>query len=537
MGRFDVFEVKGHGKNLRADGGIVAYAGWGFSSSIEGCVKLKAPKPLPRGAKIIAELAGMTSTYWTYGNKLNLEGKDKTATVHTQQFQKLQVEVKSFADGLVPDGSVLKYPFELALPSNGMFPSFEGTGGRVYYTLKITVTWSESLLRATTEDIEVPVFLFVPNNGVNKLLKSVSRFNHEVPPSQEKCGVSIRVPTTNFRPGDSVEADLAIYFTPFKIRMLQVSIRSEVRYLGPSNKEGIYKFPRPLSEINESFALIKVNNGDPALTRKLVLLIDPTLAQPSLESPLISVKTRLQVNIVCDNSESPNITLQVPLMIVPLMSSEDTQPLPDPSDLINQLALPPSPMSIASGSPRIIPRDPLSLPRGQSFSLDQSPLIRSYSNDFQSSSPVSPNFGPRRISEASMQQGLGVRTSFDGNASQSGSVPSSPTMSRTRSTRSSRGSPRVGYLDAIEAVKSELPSDPMSWTTQQVGMFVQATGAPEDVVQLFTGEDIDGSIFMSLTMEDLKTVLNIPMFSHRHRIMKAIQELENSIARKSSHSS
>ncbi|KAI9352874.1 hypothetical protein BDR26DRAFT_914338 [Obelidium mucronatum] len=646
--RIERLEVAGVGKNLRtADNSIIAYAGWGVASTLEAVVLLKLVKPI-KAAKITVELNGFTATKWTYGGKLITDAKElkEKPTKYVKQFIQLKEDVKEFKDPIVPEAKALKFPFELKLPANGLFPSFESPSGSIRYLLKVSLSWQESLnLTRTSQDVEVPVLFYIPNNGGNKLLKSPTVFKHEVPPSQEKCGCAINVPSRAFRAGDTVLADLTIYSTPAnaRLRMLLVSIKSEATYFGPG-RESTVKFPRPLAEFTETFSKVQLFHGGEPLTRRLSLLIDESLAQPSLDSPLLSIKTRLQVQIVCDNSEQPNITFQVPLIIVPPISSEDAQVMPDPSDLYNERirsvpstpTMQPSP-ALSTSSQFTFPRENYSLP--QSFSLEQAPpavrttpstssmrLDRSASissnnnnnltgpgpasnhisakfNHFQfmnesesasannspqmeyyspspSASPVvsrqrlprksipdlleapsanhiSAKLGYLQLSNPPPQYGLGVMSNphqsypqqqpqgdpispsgFGMGPSGSGGgvqmTPSRSSRSNASASAMATSSPKLGNIPealSLEDLKAELPADPMDWDAESVALLVRATGAPDEIVERFLQENIDGVVFMSLTMDDLKNHLGIAMFSHRHRIMKVVNEYEDKARR------
>ncbi|KAJ3026148.1 UNVERIFIED_CONTAM: hypothetical protein HDU68_006137 [Siphonaria sp. JEL0065] len=661
--RIELLSVAGANKNLRADGSIIAFAGWGISSSLEAEVQLKLIKPI-KAVKITAELSGITATKWTYGGKLVTETKLKEKpTKHAMPFLLIKDDVKDVKDLLSPDNSkVMKFPFELKLPANGVFPSLETTSGYIRYFLKVTLSWVESMnLMRSTQEVEVPVLFYIPNHGASKLLKSPTVFKHEVPPSQEKCGCAINVPQRAFRAGDTVTADLTIYSTPpnVKLRLLLVSIKSEATYIG-DKRESTIKFPRPLAEFNETFAKVQLVHGQEPLVRRLSLLIDASLAQATMDTPLVSIKTRLQIQIVCDNSELPNITLQVPLIIVPPISPEDAQVMPDPSDLYNERVkssvpstpiMQPSP-AISTGSQFTFPAATTSpqmsesymLPKGfaldpppagirpstsrSSLRQDRSASISSMSGPGPAANHISQKFnhlqfvnptdqdsasatgsplmehhyspapspsmgGARRLPRKSIPDlleapsanhisaklgylqvgnppplyGLGVGIGV-GSGSSLNRRPSNPDiynnsnyqesinaygspispsgfggypMSPSRSARSalsaaSNSSPKLGHIPedfvALDVLKQMLPQDPSEWSVDSVAMVVRATGAPDDIVDRFLEEGVDGSIFMSLTMDDLKTHIGISMFSHRHRIMKVITEYESLLAGK-----
>ncbi|KAJ3061206.1 hypothetical protein HDU98_002871 [Podochytrium sp. JEL0797] len=70
---------------------------------------------------------------------------------------------------------------------------------------------------------------------------------------------------------------------------------------------------------------------------------------------------------------------------------------------------------------------------------------------------------------------------------------------------------------------SQLPDD--SWTPEMVGEWVRQKGASEQIVQSFIEQDIDGSVLVTLSGEDLKNELGVISFGLRRKIMAAIDKV------------
>ncbi|KAJ3081069.1 hypothetical protein HDU99_006660 [Rhizoclosmatium hyalinum] len=136
----------------------------------------------------------------------------------------------------------------------------------------------------------------------------------------DKVGFSLHIPQRIVTIGDSVELHVTINSTPqdARLRMLNCQLRNVVSCL---NSEGFavqQKFPRPLSEVSQPFNLVSVTPGysDP-IVRRLYFTVDPQIALQSLESPLVSSRSILRVQIVLDTSETPNVSMEIPIVVVP----------------------------------------------------------------------------------------------------------------------------------------------------------------------------------------------------------------------------
>ncbi|KAJ3076473.1 hypothetical protein HDU98_002917 [Podochytrium sp. JEL0797] len=539
-------QITGSGRSSGIGSSIIAFSGWGYASPLTGTIAVKLGKPL-KAATLKLELIGRTHTRWTHGGKLITSNGADNPNKHAKTFFIRGLDVPDFQSAQVDAWS--KFPFEFKLPSNGMYPSYESHGGCIRYVIKAILTWQEGLFSTPSHEVEVPVAVFVPNNGIQKLAMTPSVFKHEVPPTQEKCGCNLFVPSRTFHAGEQVTAELSVFSTPqnIKLRMIHVSIRTEIRYIGAQNRESTFRLPRPLSEFNETFSLLQINYGEAPLQRKLVLFIDPSIAQASLDSPLIQIKTRFQVQIICDNSETPNITLHVPLTVLPPFSDNDAS----------------SPMS-PSLSPRASPRDQQAYQQVRYTSSMSSLRLDSSSNSTNEEqrhhhsptttnpnnySPISPSLSPRRTGQRDLHDTIYSRMGhlqLDMNSvpfstdSAYGSTTTSPALlTPSRSFRSIMGSipgtnesPNLAPIDPTESLEEtltllHLALDPAQWTASEVASLMhRVAGISLDVAEKFVTEGVDGDVLMSLTMEDLKSCLGMDAFLPRRRIMKVVEELE-----------
>ncbi|KAJ3234348.1 hypothetical protein HDU78_005889 [Chytriomyces hyalinus] len=330
------FQAVGRGVNLReSDNGIVVDAGWDCESSISGAVMLRIGKPL-KSVKLVGEFRGFAETRWETMTKLATkpEGPTYKVTRFGKVFQQI---VEVIYDSKHPlssneNGSFTSLPFKFKLPKKNMPPSFEVNGGSIQYYIKFSMLFQEGMkLLRTNHEFEVPVIVYMPESAKLKMIKSPSQFTQDVLASEDKVGYTLDIPKRVVTVGETLQVNLTITKTPgdAKLRMVYATVRPVVVCHNADGIAGQVTFPRPLSEMTQMFPLVKVESGE-VVGRKLFLLIDPALAQCSFESNIISAKTAFRLQIVLDNSETPNISVEVPIVVIPNLSGapslEGSQP-------------------------------------------------------------------------------------------------------------------------------------------------------------------------------------------------------------------
>ncbi|KAJ3237830.1 hypothetical protein HDU81_008933 [Chytriomyces hyalinus] len=320
------FQAVGRGVNLReSDNGIVVDAGWDCESSISGAVMLRIGKPL-KSVKLVGEFRGFAETRWETMTKL--ASKPEGPTYKVTRFGKVfQQIVEVIYDSKHPlsaneNGSFTSLPFKFKLPKKNMPPTFEVTGGSIQYYIKFSMLFQEGMkLLRTNHEFEVPVTVYMPESAKLKMIKSPSQFTQDVLPSEDKVGYSLEIPKRVVTVGETLEVNLTITKTPgdAKLRMVYATVRPVVACHNSDGIAGHVTFPRPLSEMTQMFPLVKVESGE-VVGRKLFLLIDPALAQCSFESNIISAKTAFRLQIVLDDSETPNVSVEVPIVVIPALT-------------------------------------------------------------------------------------------------------------------------------------------------------------------------------------------------------------------------
>ncbi|KAJ1545579.1 hypothetical protein HK405_007829, partial [Cladochytrium tenue] len=324
-GAVQLFEVVGRAPTRRsdADPAVVVEAGWGVPATVCAAVRLRASRPL-RDAKIVVELRGFTDTKWVNGKPVERDGQTNTVGEPPVRLVKkfLQlVEVVKEKETLEPvEFGELTFPFKINLPKSGLPPSYSDKTSSITYHFKTTLSYQDGMrLLKTHREIETPVTVLMPEAARSRLLLSnQTPLVHQADPTDAKCGYAIHLPIRVVRPGEVVTADVELHSTPAgsKIRLISASLRSTKEYLGAENRAALVKFPRPLSEASENIGAA-VPSRSQALTRRFTLIVDKDIAQPSLESPLISIKTFFRLEVVLDTSETPNVAIEVPLVVIP----------------------------------------------------------------------------------------------------------------------------------------------------------------------------------------------------------------------------
>ncbi|KAJ3097242.1 hypothetical protein HK100_005401 [Physocladia obscura] len=212
-----------------------------------------------------------------------------------------------------------------------MPPSFESLQGIVQYYIKCSLFVTEGLkLLKTNQEIEVPVHVIMPEAAKLKLLKSPSDYSHKALGTSAKVGLTITLRRRIVAIGDNLEVGLSIFDTPgtTRLRSFSASLRSVMLFLNDDNRGAQAPVTRPLSEVTQTFPLIRVGRHHGAvagagdgfvdqISQRLFLLIDPEVAKASMESPLISIRTLLRLQITLDDSETPNVSFEVPIVVVP----------------------------------------------------------------------------------------------------------------------------------------------------------------------------------------------------------------------------
>ncbi|KAJ3193094.1 hypothetical protein HK101_005416 [Irineochytrium annulatum] len=370
------FDVVGLGANLE-NGKIVAEGGWGVASTVNAAIQLKASKVL-KDAKVVVELRGITETKWT-GSK-PMEAHDKAPARVAKRFLQMVEVVRDKKEALQPNEfGVITLPFKIDLPKSGLPSSYEDRAGSISYYFKATLAYQDGmkLLKAHRE-VEVPLYIRMPESARQRLLSTASPLSHNAPFSSEKCSYTINVPTRTLQPGECLTADVAITSTPdgASIRLVNASLRSVIEYTG-SERASQVKFPRPLSEAAESVG-VPIPPGSQPWSRRFSLLVDPSIAKASCESPLISIKTFFRFEIVLDTSEVPNVAVEVPVVVVPMLhdpnrsegsSKSNSQPspptqYPTPNSLTGSPAL--HPVQQPPQHPPPQPPQPQPIPYAQS---------------------------------------------------------------------------------------------------------------------------------------------------------------------------
>ncbi|KAJ3061311.1 polar growth protein [Podochytrium sp. JEL0797] len=313
--------VVGRGINLGPNNNIVCEAGWDTEAMLEGACVISVKKPL-RNCRIQVEFRGYCETRFQ-GGKVATAREGSSITKVARIFQQ-QVEVcYDSHHPLSPTNSAaVSLPFRFKLPKKNMPPSFDSPGGSIEYFIKCSVLFQEGGLKLlkTNVEVEVPVLITMPQVAIWNLMSAPSPTTQQLAGTFDKIGFTLHIPKRILTIGDSLELHVTIESTPgeTRLRSMNAALRPAISYMNAEGFSVQSKSPRPLSEFAQAFPMVSLKplRTDP-IVRRIYLQIDAELAKCSLESPLISVKTMLRLQMVLDNSETPNISVEIPIVVVP----------------------------------------------------------------------------------------------------------------------------------------------------------------------------------------------------------------------------
>ncbi|KAJ3065281.1 hypothetical protein HDU98_011344, partial [Podochytrium sp. JEL0797] len=493
--------------NLNPDGHIVVDGGWGVESQLEGAVLLKLSKPL-KSVRIQIEFRGYCETCWEGPLRLAVKPESSGYKINRagRIFQQMVEIVYESDDTLNPNsiGGNLAFPFKFNLSKNQLPPSYSTVHGSIQYYLKCTILTQEGmrLLRSSYET-ETAVTIRMPESAKTKLLESPSQIFHQTAATGDKVGYSVQIPRRILVVGETLEVNLGITETPgdARLRMFNASLRTVASYLSIDNTGAQAPIPRPLSEMSQSFPLIKIGgeDGTEPLMRRLFLLVDPEIAQPSLESALISVKTVLRLEIILDDSETPNAHYEIPIVLVPVLSG-----------------------GAAPGSKQMQRSKSLAGPQRRQEDSGRTQSYKSFSPRSESlNTPFSP---PLLMRQASAMSRMPQRSE------------SKISLSQLRASPAIKGDQVGGYSFLLNELQSgnfregvmdlRISEDVMthpdaSWSVAQVGKWLHELGCTVDVLMNFQSHGIDGKVLMSLSPEDLHEI-GVTSFGMRRKILFAL---------------
>ncbi|ORY48108.1 hypothetical protein BCR33DRAFT_714538 [Rhizoclosmatium globosum] len=522
MSSIQRFEVVGTAENTRSDGAIVVEAGWDSEALLSGTVLLKVDAAI-KNVRIQAEFRGYTETRWESSSNKKLAKRPESDSYKIARVGRaFQQQVEVIYDSPVsitpnPIGGALKFPFNFKLPKTSLPPSFETAAGTISYYVKCTILYQESMrLLKSNHEAEVPVIIRIPESAKQRLLESPSHLTHKVVGTDTQVGYACQLSRRVLTLGEQLDVDVSIFSLPkgSKLRSLNGSLRSQVQYINSEKVGAQAKFPRPLSELVQNFPLIQVNPSEPVVTR-MRLLVDPALALASFESFLISVKTIFRLQVILDNSETPNIQYELPIVVVaPLKSMMTPMRQRMSDDPRTQYDSPRSMISLESASshssPAVAP---------QPFSILPEPRMPMP----QGTLPILP---PRNQSlNASHVEGSPRSQVEDSPRSQS-HRHFSYLLSELEALEISTATGRISepeMVDVEESYYTMLSADSVpepSWTVENVAEWLTCLGAPHDIVDEFVLQTIDGAMLLSLSSDDLKNELGVVSLALRRKILR-----------------
>ncbi|KAJ3061310.1 hypothetical protein HDU98_002781, partial [Podochytrium sp. JEL0797] len=569
--------VTAMGRSLqRQDGSYCVFIGvpvgesQGADAWLSGAVMLHLSKPLNK-VKIVVEFSAIAETRWESLNRLaSKKVSDSYRVSRTcKVFQQLVQVVYDSRAPLAPsaDGGPIALPFCFTLPRKHLPPSFDSVAGSIEYFLKCTLLYQEpmKIMRSTRETV-APVTILMPDSAKLQMYQQPSQLTHTGPLNLDKIHYSVSIPKCIVAVGESLEVNVSIDSTPSdgRLRQLYASLRPIVAYLNDDQIAARATFPRPMAEISQAFPLVQIGNGGmDRVVRKFYLEVDPEIAQPSFESPLIYCRTILRIQLTLDNSEVPNISKEFPIVIVPRLSdrgqtfnpaivqrtdtmiprtddSGQTSPVFQGSILDSPFFRPATMDGVQDSSRRSATLSTLS---GMSTLPDPGiPLPHRPSIDYSTRAgrtTISPFTSPRLEPQRNNGQlptspPLSLNDTETFGEAPPGYVdpfaehshdPEVPTheLSHMTSQLSLDGGATANTTASIRSFLTEGPPD--TWSVEVVAQWAQHMGAPEAIVQNFVNHAIEGAVLLTLTSDDLKTELGIIQLGLRRKMTVAIEKM------------
>ncbi|KAI8617899.1 hypothetical protein BC830DRAFT_1166617 [Chytriomyces sp. MP71] len=553
-------EVVGRGASLRAyDHAIVADAGWNTEAHLDAAVLLRLSSRL-RHVRIHVSFRGYCETRWEAGSgggRLAAQrdaGAEERLVRNGRVFQQVDHAVFEARD-LAPNPVSFVNLALIKLPSNQLPPSFESVSGSIHYYIKCSILHHEGLkLLKFNKEIEVPVLVSMPESAKLRLLESSSQLTHQINESADRIGYSLQIPRRIVVLGDSLEVNLAITSTPgtARLRHMSASLRPVITYVNQDSIGAQARIPRSLSEMSQQFPLVKVGGegGVDTIYRRLLFLVDPELAQPSLEAPLISVKTIFRLEITIDNSETPNVYYEVPIIVVPPVRERPAEQRQEQQrlqaarpisaldsyrisvDSRRQLGYSGTPRSASIMTPMLLSAN-TSLASSGRRTLLSTVSIASAPPAMQAQAMVLKG-GPSVITvreagdmdamESEDVDGMRVEEAQEDDLEEEGSEMAFGSAAEYASQRRDSVHSHAGSAasSATRMYDEYKPSE--AWSIMVVAEWVRALGATPDVVQTFIDQAIDGSVLMTLTDEDLRNELRVRVFGVRRKILMLINK-------------
>ncbi|EGF78987.1 hypothetical protein BATDEDRAFT_26124 [Batrachochytrium dendrobatidis JAM81] len=317
---------------------FIVEAGWGTISSIVGVIRLATSKPL-KEAKIILEFQGESETFWV-GSKVRKPG-DPPGETFARRFQLVTTVVRDSKEALEPNefGSIT-LPFKINLPAQGLPPSFTDSRGCIKYSLKSTLTWSETFhLLAPTHVARALIKIVMPRSHRLKLLQTPSTLEFDTVYDPNKCTCAIRLPTRVYIPGQQFTIQFAIPYVPAgrSVSAVQASIEANTTYRSVTsdgtkrNRNAVVWNPFPLAFGKEMPAPDEQDTSDLAhpsvFCGTIQLSTEAKYHQPTIESSIISSRSVVKFQVYLDGNEDPHVAFETAIVVIPADTIKETAAL------------------------------------------------------------------------------------------------------------------------------------------------------------------------------------------------------------------
>ncbi|KAI8851015.1 hypothetical protein BC829DRAFT_132664 [Chytridium lagenaria] len=296
-------------------------AGWGEIMQLEGSVRVHLSKHL-KDPKINVEFFGESETLWS-GERIRDPSDKKPSSFGPRRLIKRTIYV-SPSPLMMPSNvnRFLLLPFSISLPEVGLPPTFSDFRGSITYGIRATISYVEGMrIIRTNKTVEVPVIVAMPIVVRKSLVVNQNHLLYQEPYNPEKVMYTLSVPRRAVCIGESVDLQIQVLNMPpgRSVSSVMVALNTMFEFRG---KASVPVSLPPLSKVfDDSWELdhreMMTSNKLPNWKRSYSLLANIEKAKPTLDSPLISVKHFLRLEIRLVGQMYPNVSVEIPIVLVP----------------------------------------------------------------------------------------------------------------------------------------------------------------------------------------------------------------------------
>ncbi|KAJ3106121.1 hypothetical protein HDU97_006938 [Phlyctochytrium planicorne] len=227
----------------------------------------------------------------------------------------------------------LSLPFEIILPEVGLPPTFEDHRASILYGLKATISFQEGMrIMKSTKTTQTGVAIRVPVGVRRSMVANQNHLLYQEPYRADKVMYTLSVPRRSLCIGETIDVEITVLNMPpgKYLSTLTVSIRTQFEFRGKagSNTSAIER--QVLDNILDDsweFGLKNMRSTNTVPDWKRKFSLKTANAKPSLDSPLISVRHAMSLEMRLMGDPKPNVSVEIPIVLVPPFPEISSPPL------------------------------------------------------------------------------------------------------------------------------------------------------------------------------------------------------------------